>query len=296
MKNNNFSKYQLLFNTSLSDILEKEELSNDLYNMITYALDEGKRLRPIISIDICLSLGGKLGDVINFAVAIELIHNASLIIDDLPCMDNDDYRRNNLSFHKKYSEYKAQIVSNIMIQVAMKLIFINFKYLDQQLLTLIINNIVKNIGILGAAGGQLMDLAPIYTDNKKELLNNFKDKSIIKDLFNKKTGSFFEISFIGGYLSGNGNINNLNAIKLAANNFGMAFQIYDDFDDIDQDKERVKNNLLDPNYINNFGKKVATLEFNNSKNKFIEIMEKNMIYSSTMKELILILNKKISSN
>ena len=211
-------------------------------------------------------------------------------------MDNDDYRRNNLSFHKKFSEYKAQIVSNIMIQLAMKLIYKNFKYLEQPVLTVIINNIVKNIGILGAAGGQLIDLAPIYIDNKKELLNNFKDKSIIKDLFNKKTGSFFEISFIGGNLSGGGNISNLDAIKLAANNFGMAFQIYDDFDDIDQDKERVKNNLLDPNYINNFGRKEAILEFNNSKNKFIEIMKEYMIYSSTMEELILILNKKISSN
>jgi len=74
MKNNNFSKYQLLFNTSLNDILNKQGLSNDLYNMITYALNGGKRLRPIISIDMCLSLGGKLEDVINFAVAIELIH------------------------------------------------------------------------------------------------------------------------------------------------------------------------------------------------------------------------------
>ena len=296
MKNNNFSKYQLLFNTSLNNILNKEGLSNDLYNMITYALDSGKRLRPIISIDMCLSLGGKLEDVINFAVAIELIHNASLIIDDLPCMDNDDYRRNNLSFHKKFSGYKAQIVSNIMIQLAMKLIYKNFKYLEQPVLTVIINNIVKNIGILGAAGGQLIDLASIYIDNKKELLNNFKDKSIIKDLFNKKTGSFFEISFIGGYLSGGGDISNLGDIKLAANNFGMAFQIYDDFDDIEQDKERVKNNLLDPNYINNFGRKEAILEFNNSKNKFIEIMKKCAIYSSTMEELIFILNKKISGD
>ena len=295
MKNNNFSKYQILFNSSLNNILNKQGLSSDLYNMVTYALKGGKRLRPIISIDICLSLGGKLEDVINFAVSIELIHNASLIIDDLPCMDNDDYRRNNLSFHKKFSGYKAQIVSGIMIQLAMKLIYQNFKYLEQPVLTEIINSIVENIGILGAAGGQLIDLAPIYIDNKKELLNNFKDKSVIKDLFNKKTGSFFEISFIGGYLSGGGNISNLDSIKLAANNFGMAFQIYDDFDDIEQNKERVKNNLLDPNYINNFGRKEAILEFNNSKNKFIEIMEKCETYSSTMEELILILNKKISS-
>ena len=63
-----------------------------------------------------------------------------------------------------------------------------------------------------------------------------------------------------------------------------------------QDKERVKNNLLDPNYINNFGRKEAILEFNNSKNKFIEIMKKCAIYSSTMEELIFILNKKISGD
>ena len=289
----NFTSYKQLFNTNLETIIKKEIDSKPLYEMVMYALDGGKRLRPVISIDNCLGMGGKLDDVINFAVAIELIHNSSLIIDDLPCMDNDDYRRNKLSFHIKYGEYKAQIVSNVMVNIALKLIYYNFRYLEQEQLTIIINNIVKNLGILGAAGGQLIDLTPIHTENKKDLMNTIDNKDMIKDLFNKKTASFFEIAFLGGYISGKGSINNLENIKNASYHFGLAFQIYDDFDDVQQDSLRKNNNLLDPNYINNFGLEEAKKEFNNSKDHFIKNMLELNIYSPTMKELITILSKRI---
>ena len=290
----NFTSYKQLFNKNLENILKKQIDSDSLYGMVMYALNGGKRLRPILSIDICLKIGGKLDDVINFAVAIELIHNSSLIIDDLPCMDNDNYRRNKLSFHRKYSEYKAQIVSNVMVNIALKLIYYNFRNLEQSQLTIIVNSIVKNLGVLGAAGGQLIDLTPIHTENKRECINTIDNKAMIKDLFNKKTASFFEIAFVGGYISGKGSINNLEAIKDASYHFGLAFQIYDDFDDIQQDSLRKNKNLFDPNYINNFGSEEATKEFNNSKDGFIRIMTGLSIYSSTMKELVSILSERIN--
>ena len=250
-------------------------------------------MRPVIAIDICENLGGKLDDVINFAVAIELIHNSSLIIDDLPCMDDDNFRRNKLSFHKKYNQYQAQIISNLMINIALKLINLNFKNLNQNIFNILVDNIVKNLGIMGATGGQLLDLTPININNKSDLLDSLNNEEVIKDLFKKKTASFFEIAFVGGYLSGKGNLEYLSKIEVASYNFGILFQIYDDIDDIKQDKKRIDKNLFDPNFVNNFGLEIAKKEFNKSRQNFIEIMTKQCLYSNIMIELIKILSKRI---
>lgn len=288
MKNNNFSKYQLLFNSSLNDILNKEGLSNDLYNMIIYALKSGKRLRPIISIDICLSLGGKLEDVINFAVAIELIHNASLIIDDLPCMDNDDYRRNKLSFHKKYGLYNSQMIISILINFANNLIIENFTF-DSNKLLIILEIISKNIGITGAAGGQYIDLHIEKFVNKS---SSSKSKDLFKKLVNMKTSTLFEIAFIGGYLSNiKKNMSKKNEIINLAKNFGFAFQLYDDFDDIDKDKK--KNSKINPNYINQFGITKTTLEFNKSINECNKILNNLKINNIILNEIISYLVNKV---
>ena len=289
----NFNKYRKIFNIKMEEIIKDYSISDELNEMIMYSVRGGKRLRPIISIDICNSLS-KDKDIMLFSVALELIHNACLIIDDLPCMDNDDFRRGHMSFHKKYSVTQAQLVAAEMINIALKMVVKNFRNNDN--LEYIIQNISKNLGVLGAAGGQFLDLNPIKIfENKKQLIKNFNNQDIVKDIFYKKTTTFFEIGFMGGFIGGNGNIENIDILKDCAYNFGLAFQIYDDFDDIEQDKIRLDSGIPNPNYIGNFGKDAAYNVFINSINIFIENMSKLNLFSETMNELINFLLFKVKS-
>ena len=289
MSLNLFNTYKKQFNIKMHDIINEYVENKDIKERIFYCLENGKRLRPIISIDICLKLGYKIDDVIKVALAIELIHNSSLIIDDFPCMDDDHFRRGKPSFHKKYSIGEGQIIAQYIINLAFKLINDNFKNYNKNL-SLLIENICKNLGILGVAGGQLIDASPLqFGSNKQDIINNNNKnqnkKEKIEDLFMKKTCSLFEIAFLTGFLSGNGNHDNINVLLKAARDFGMAFQIYDDFDDIEQDKKRVDINLYDPNYINNFGKDEAFSKFKLSLNNFKKNMNNLQLYSSVMDQL-----------
>lgn len=289
-----FNKYRHTFNKKIEEVIKKYSISDYLTEMIMYSLEGGKRLRPIITIDICNSLCENPDSVILFSISLELIHSACLIIDDLPCMDNDDFRRGKLSFHKKYSITQSQLVSAELINIAFRMIIDNFK--NNNNFDYIIENVSKNLGILGAAGGQFIDLNPVdIFKNKKELKKKFKNKEIIKELFYKKTTTFFEIGFVGGYLGGGGGIENINILLEAAYYFGLAFQIYDDFDDIEQDKIRIDNGFPNPNYIGNFGKEDAYNTFNNSINLFKINMNKINLYSNTIDELLHFLMNKVNN-
>ena len=279
-------EYKILkdfFNNNIKTMLLSFIKSEELIQMIMYCLEDGKRLRPIIALDICNSLTNDLEKGLKFSLAIELIHNASLIIDDLPCMDDDDFRRDKLSFHKKYSESLAQIVSAEILGIATKLTIESFSKKD---LSLILEIVSTNLGLLGAASGQLVDVTPLDVHkNKKEIIKKSKRKDEIKDLINKKTTSFFEIAFLGGFILGDGNINLIDKIRELSNNFGLAFQIYDDFDDIEQDNKRNEQKLEDQNFINNFGKEEAFNEFDENINLFRRDIKKYNLDSKLMNEL-----------
>ena len=252
-------------------------------------MDGGKRLRPIIILDICKNYGKNIEFCIESALAIELIHCSSLVIDDMPCMDNDDYRQINY-LHKKYSSKNAQIISAAMLSIAYKLLFDNFKKINYKNIEILINNINKNLCLLGLAGGQLMDLNKNLFSNDD---TNIEKEKKIKLLFQKKTCSLFEISFITGYILAEKDLNveNIDLLKKASYNFGLAFQIYDDFFDIDQDKLR---KTINPNYITNFGLQQSFDVFKNSLNIFKKIMEELNLYSDVMQQLFLFLTNKVN--
>jgi geranylgeranyl diphosphate synthase type II len=289
----NFINYQKMFNENIGNILHKYIENKSMEEMILYSLKGGKRLRPIMAMAISLKTGGSLSKILKFALAIELIHTSSLIIDDLPCMDNDFYRRGRESLHHKYSVTKAQVLSSAMINIAIRLIFENF---DDNIIIVILNNLSKNLGIMGAAGGQLIDITPKTIDkNKKELMKDFRDKDQLKSLFQKKTTSFFEIAFIGGYLSNKKELEHIPELIECSKYFGLAFQIYDDFDDIEQDKQRTNINIVDPNFINNFGKKEAFEEFEYAIKKFNEKIFSLNLNCPIIEELVNFLVSKVKT-
>lgn len=242
--NNSFfeilATYQLevesLLRASISTLGHKTALRD----ACEYALmNGGKRFRPSLVLLIAKALNASV-DVSQAALAVEFFHTASLVADDLPCMDDDDMRRDKPSVHKVYGEATALLVSYALIAAGYEFLAKNaellrsseapYKRNSDRICVLALENSTVNTGLLGATGGQFLDINP--PDLKIETL---------KEIIRMKTVSLFEISFVLGWLYGGGSLDKLELVKKAAYQFGMAFQIADDFGDIEQDK---KNNRL----------------------------------------------------
>lgn len=209
-----------------------------LRNACEYALlNGGKRFRPAIVLLIAEALGQ--ADVRQAALAVEYFHTASLIADDLPCMDDDDERRQQPSLHRAYNEATALLASYALIASGYEALAKNAEIIKKanlpfsrrsgEICILAVENASHNTGLLGATGGQFLDVYPpkLTIDTLKEILY-------------KKTVTLFEISFVLGWLYGGGQINLLPHVKKAAAHFGMAFQIADDIEDAEQDAAKGK--------------------------------------------------------
>lgn len=223
--------------------------STKLSAACAYALKGGgKRFRPALVYLIADSLGHKR-DVTEAAIAIEFFHTSSLIADDLPCMDNEDFRRNRPSLHKVFGETTALLASYALIAAGYDAIRLNAKSLrskgfprTDEICVLALENATLNTGILGATGGQFLDLFPPPLDEKT-----------LQDCIQKKTCSLFEIAFVFGWLFGGGSPEYLTEIKQAAHHFGFAFQIIDDFQDLKDDRATGKKS----NFVDYFGETEA---------------------------------------
>lgn len=200
-----------------------------------YALTTGgKRFRPLIVILTAEALGNGL-DVYESALAVEFFHTASLIADDLPCMDNDDERRDKPSLHKVYGEAIALLASYALITGAFGKIHSNamvmaeaiepFSHYSDRACTLALESATHCAGIIGATGGQFLDLFPPN-----------QNLDTVKHVIYKKTVTLFEVSFVLGWLFGGGDTDRLDKVKKAACHFGMAFQTADDLADMLQDE------------------------------------------------------------
>ena len=178
-------------------------LTDDIYvkNIISDATNNGKRIRPIIIMEMTSIILKQPITDFRFAIAIELLHNASLILDDMPMMDNDKFRRNNPTLHFKYNEKIALFISDLFIQEASFLIYnyINSYIKDINETHLIQNLYCDNIGLNGIIGGQLLDLSPLHNFNIN-ITENFKSSDFLQMLNEKKTTTLFNICFILPFL------------------------------------------------------------------------------------------------
>lgn len=297
-----FREFQKEFNTALEGFVQHEIKNEKVRERLRYCLEKGKRLRPIICMDIGRHLTEDrtvLQNCQSMAIALELIHNASLIIDDMPAMDNDHFRRGKPAYHVQFSQSEAQLTAGFLVQQALSLIMRLGRSIPAQFHTLI-QILTKNMGVLGLAGGQLQDLTPFSlmqnsTKTKKELIAKYATKDMIRGLFLKKTCSLFEMAFCCGYLGAQGNPEHLESIQKAAYHFGIAFQIYDDYDDIEQDLERAKTGLFDPNYVNNFGLQAAYDEFQESLSCVKNLLTPLGLYTQIIQELVQFLTGKVEA-
>jgi geranylgeranyl diphosphate synthase type II len=201
-----------------------------------YALTNGgKRFRPLIVYLVAEALGNGL-NVADAALSVEFFHTASLVVDDLPCMDNDEERRDKPSVHKVYGETIALLSSYALITAAFGKIHSNVELMREagspysascdRIGSLALETAAHCSGILGATGGQFYDMFP----------PPFTLESLRQIIF-KKTVTLFLVSFVFGWLFGGGDPSLLAKVRKMACHFGMAFQIADDLNDFAQDEK-----------------------------------------------------------
>ena len=194
-----------------------------IYEAMNYSLFAGgKRIRPVIMLLVCDMLSGDENEVMPFACAMEMIHTYSLIHDDLPAMDNDDYRRGKLTNHKKYGEAIAILAGDALLNKAFETVT-SAVYKDSSRAVKAMSVLSKSSGTEGMIGGQTVD---IESEGKKispdELLY----------LHSLKTGAIIRSSgVIGAIMAGAGD-DEIKAVDEYCKNFGIAFQIQDDLLDI----------------------------------------------------------------
>jgi len=226
-------KKKILVEDYLRKILTDRNLSGGIVEQaIEYALfTGGKRFRPSLCLATSEALGGKDEIVLPAACAIELIHNYSLIHDDLPCMDNDDYRRGQLTCHRKFDESIALLAGDGLLTLAFEILSGNYISSGTGNLLRTINEIAFAAGISGMVGGQVLDL----TCNQETVEE-------LEKLHKMKTGALIRVSVRAGALLNLASEECLSLLTVYAENLGLAFQIMDDV--LDFDKDKLKNSFL----------------------------------------------------
>ncbi|HSQ98119.1 MAG TPA: polyprenyl synthetase family protein [Rickettsiales bacterium] len=240
---------KLIINQKLNDLIKDDD--KNLTKAIKYSLlCNGKRLRSLLVMETAkLFSSTNEEDLITVACAVEMIHIFSLIHDDLPCMDNDDYRRGELTCHKKFNEYDALLAGDSLIPLCFETILTKTKILTSEEKCKIIEIISKAIGYKGMCLGQSLDM---------DFANNDKSKSSkeAEEINILKTGYLFEACIKIGCILGKANEKEEKNLIEYSLNFGKAFQLADDLKDSEINsnetqlvKDKIK--LFVKNCINN---------------------------------------------
>jgi geranylgeranyl diphosphate synthase type II len=181
----------------------------------------GKRIRPILCLMACKAVGGRPIKALPAACALEYIHTYSLIHDDLPALDNDDYRRGHLTCHKKFGEATAILAGDALLTEAFSLLSRKavLSQVPARTRLQVIQEMARAAGIQGMVAGQEADLA---AEKKKVSLN------CLQYIHQHKTGALITASLVCGGLIGGGTSGEIRALRKFGEKIGLAFQIKDD--------------------------------------------------------------------
>lgn len=220
----------------LKDLLDKKiNIDNELKDSIIYSsIGSGKRIRGYLSCEIANFFHADKSNALKLASAIELIHTYSLIHDDLPALDNDDYRRNKPSNHKQFSESTAILSGDALQSLAFEILSDKMEKIDTNKQLKLINHLSNNIGPNGMIGGQIIDI------NSKENQLSIDEVDVMHNL---KTANLFSFSCQSGAIIGNANDKEVDAFENYGRNFGIVFQIIDDVLDKIGDPENIGKTL-----------------------------------------------------
>ncbi len=229
--NYSLDSYVNLINSALSKKLyQVNDGQGYIRDAMSYSLENGgKRIRPVLTLEFCRVCGGNVEDAINFACAVEMIHTYSLIHDDLPCMDNDDFRRGKPSCHKKFGEEYALLAGDGLLTLAFETALSENSSVKSENIIKAVRALACYAGIAGMVGGQVLDL---QSEGKEPSLEK------LQTIDKLKTGALIKAAVILGCYAANVDDElKLKAALKYADCIGIAFQIVDDILDVTSDSE-----------------------------------------------------------
>lgn len=241
--------------TSLDEMLESLLVTEDpslstLYEAARYAvLGGGKRLRPLLCLLTAEMYGTPLTTVLPVACALELVHSYSLIHDDLPAMDNDDYRRGRPSLHKVYTEGHAILTGDYLLTYGFEIIS-SCKALEPSLRVALLALLARCGGVHGMIGGQVLDIAG---DGSRWSLEE------LEVIHRKKTGALIQGAIVAGAMVGGASHSDILLLRQVGEELGLAFQIVDDLLDSNGEELALFSDLRDSKvtYVSLLGKEGA---------------------------------------
>lgn len=217
------ARIELVEEALIKELREESALDEQLCSSMKYSLTAGgKRLRPILLMAAADVAGGRGEDFIQVACAIEMIHTYSLIHDDLPAMDNDDYRRGKLTNHKVYGEAMAILAGDALLTQAFE-VMLRQPGVPADVLLKVVREIAIAAGPNGMVGGQAIDL---------ESEGKHVPMETLKKLHMGKTGALFRAAIRSGAILAGADEKQLADLTAYADAFGLAFQITDDILDV----------------------------------------------------------------
>jgi geranylgeranyl diphosphate synthase type II len=190
----------------------------------------GKRVRPILAVAAAETVGGTVADVLPLACALECIHTYSLIHDDLPALDNDDYRRGRLTNHKVFGEANAILAGDALLTFAFELIS-DARHWQQFVparVVRVIAEVAYAIGTFGMIGGQVVDL---------QMEGQEVDLPTLQYIHAHKTGALLRAAVRSGAILGGGSTTEVETLTQYGTHVGLAFQIMDDILDVRGDEQ-----------------------------------------------------------
>ncbi|NLM17810.1 MAG: polyprenyl synthetase family protein [Candidatus Riflebacteria bacterium] len=227
--------YSGIINNHLEKLIDRINSENPLKEYMSYALfPSGKYLRSSLCLSTHSMYSPNPNEILDLACCIELIHNYSLVHDDLPSMDNDDYRRGRLTVHKKYGEANAILTGDALLNYAYKVAIKDIIASDNKERKLkALETIAERAGHSGMIYGQILDI---------------KDAELSKDelhyMYARKTGDLIAAAVLAGSIVGGADEKELVVLKSFADSLGLFFQVRDDIGDYDEDKKIGKQTLI----------------------------------------------------
>ncbi len=210
---------------------EQKDFPPVIFEAMRYSLlAGGKRLRPMMVLAACEAVGGKKEDALPFACALEMIHTYSLIHDDLPAMDNDDYRRGRLTNHKVYGEAMAILAGDGLLHHAMETMAAACEKNPTPQTTGAMRAIARGAGVFGMLTGQVVD---VFFEGKP------LDQKTLDFIHLHKTAAMIRGALEAGAIVGGADRETVEQFGLAGEKIGVAFQILDDILDVTSTMEEL---------------------------------------------------------
>lgn len=299
----------------MNELIELIEKKLDEYMEITYphkifksmkytVLLPGKRLRPVMCIESARLFGAEVEEAMPTACAIEMLHSQTLIHDDLPCMDNDDYRRGKLTNHKVFGEAMAVLAGDALLTFAPQTILKNSKNLGSEKLIKIMEEYFQAAGAYGVIAGQVMDIesemlnepstyGEIVTESSETNDEDFEFKSeLLKYIQIHKTSDLFKLALRTGAIIGGADAKSLAALTAFGEKLGIAFQIADDildetstFEEMGKTlgKDKASGKLT---YVSLYGLERSKADLANLIDECFGILEDNNFKSEIFSEIL----------